>query len=154
MKLASTLGSTGPSIELWRLAARCSRAWSSRDPDEMAACYEETGWQSINDGPRAEGRVALAKVASSYMDAFPDLNVSLDQLLTAGDSAFFVWTLSGTNSGPGGTGNPVRVSGIEVWRMGESGLIASSQGYYDAAAFDQQLRLGRGPQPGQPTAPT
>jgi len=120
----------------------------------MASCYEENGWQSINDGPRAEGRAALAEVARSYMDAFPDLKVSLDQLLTAGDSAFFVWTLTGTNTGPGGTGSPVRVSGIEVWRMSGSGLIASSQGYYDAAAYDQQLRLGHGAQPGQPTAPT
>ena len=37
----------------------------------------------------------------------------------------------GTNTGPGGTNNPVRVSGIEVWQMGQSGLIACSQGIYD-----------------------
>lgn len=122
----------------------------------MAACYEEAGWQSINDGPRAEGREALAVVAGSYMEAFPDLKVSLDQLLTAGDSAFFVWTLTGTNTGPGGTGNAVRVSGIEVWKMGDSGLIASSQGYYDAATYEHQLLYGLGPAEltTQPTAPT
>lgn len=111
----------------------------------MASCYEESGWQSINGGPRAEGRAALAAVAASYMDAFPDLKVSLDQLLTAGDSAFFVWTLTGTNTGPGGTGNPVRVSGIEVWNMGMPGLIASSEGYYDAATYEQQVVHGIDP---------
>jgi hypothetical protein len=116
MKLAANLGGTGPSVELWELAVQCSRAWSTQDPNGMAACYEETGWQSINGGPPADGRTALAEVASSYMTAFPDLQVSLDQLFTAGDAAFFVWTLTGTNTGPGGTGNPVRVSGIGVDR--------------------------------------
>jgi hypothetical protein len=143
MKFASTPGTVSPSAALWDLAARCSRAWSSQDPDGMAACYEESGWQSINAGPRAEGRAALAGVAASYMEAFPDLQVSLDQLLTAGDSAFFVWTLTGTNTGIGGTGKPVRVSGIEVWKMGSSGLIASSEGYYDADTYDDQLSNGR-----------
>lgn len=139
MQLASTPGSTGASSELWDLAVRCSRAWSSKDPEGMASCYETSGWQSINGGPPAEGRPALGAVARSYMEAFPDLQVSLDQLLTAGDSAFFAWTLTGTNTGPEGTGNPVRVSGIEVWKMGESGLIASSEGYYDAAVYEAQL---------------
>ena len=97
---------------------------------------------AVNNGPPAVGRDALAKVAAGYMEAFPDLKVSLDQLLVAGGAAFFVWTLTGNNAGPGGTGNTVRVSGIEVWEMGESGLIASSRGYYDSAAYDLQLRGG------------
>jgi hypothetical protein len=73
------------------------------------------------------------------MEAFLDLIVSLDQLLVAGDSAFFVWTHTGTNPGPGGSGNCVRVSGIEVWEMGESGLIKQSQGFYDSEAYDAQI---------------
>ena len=139
MELASTSGSTGPSRALWELAVRCSNAWSSRDPHGMAACYEEGGRQSINNGPPAVGRAALAAVAESDLTAFPDLQVALDQLLVAGNSAFFVWTLTGTNTGPGGTGNFVRVSGIEVWEMGESGLIAESRGYYDSESYQRQL---------------
>ena len=139
MNLASTPGSTGPSVELWNLAVRCSTAWSNQDPGGMASCYEENGQQSINNGAPAVGREALAEVAASYMEAFPDLKVSLDQLLVAGDSAFFVWTLTGTNTGPGGSGNCVRVSGIEVWEMGESGLIKQSRGFYDSEAYDAQI---------------
>ncbi len=142
MQLASTPGSTAPSQALWDLAIRCASAWSSHDPEGMASCYEEVGRQSINDGPPAIGRTALAAVASSYMEAFPDLQISLDQLLVAGNAAFFVWTLTGTNTGPGGTGNSVRVSGVEVWEMGESGLIAQSRGYYDAACYERQLAEG------------
>lgn len=71
----------------------------------MASCYEENGQQSINEGRPAIGRAELAKVAASYMKAFPDLQVSLDQSLVAGSAAFFVWTLTGTNPGQGGTEN-------------------------------------------------
>lgn len=139
MQLSSFPGSTSPSAEIWNLAVRCALSWSTQDPEGMASCYEENGSQSINDGTPATGRMELAAVAASYMQAFPDLRVSLDQLFVAGDSAFFVWTLTGTHNGPGGTGNKVRVSGIEVWEMGESGLIASSRGYYDASAYEEQL---------------
>ena len=76
------------------------------------------------------------------MEAFPDLRVSVDQVLVAGDSAFWVWTLTGTNTGPGGTGNRVRVSGIEVWTIGSSGLVSNSVGYYDAATYECQLAHG------------
>jgi hypothetical protein len=76
------------------------------------------------------------------MEAFPDLQVTIDHLHVAGDSAFWVWTLTGTNDGPGGTGNPVRVSGIEVWKIGASGLVADSTGYYDAATYERQVAHG------------
>ena len=42
------------------------------------------------------------------------------------------------------TGNSVRVSGIEVWKIGESGLIANSTGYYDAATYEHQIAHGIG----------
>jgi hypothetical protein len=70
---------------------------------------------------------AGAATAASYIEAFPDLQVSVDHFHVAGDSAFWVWTLTGTNNGPGGTGKKVRVSGIEAWRIGPSGLAAYSR---------------------------
>ena len=108
----------------------------------MAACYEETASLTINNGTPSTGRVELAATAASYMEAFPDLAVSVDQVLVAGDSVFWVWTLTGANTGPGGTGNQVRVSGIEVWTMGSSGLVSNSVGYYDAATYERQLAHG------------
>jgi hypothetical protein len=76
------------------------------------------------------------------MEAVPDLAVSTDHVHVAGGAVFWVWTLTGANSGPGGTGHRVRVSGIEVWTIGESGLVAISIGYYDAAAYDRQVAHG------------
>ena len=142
MQLASTAGSHSPSHAMWELALRCSKAWSSKDPEGMAACYEENGQQSINGKPPAVGRESLAAVSASYMEAFPDLQINLDQFLVSGNAAFFIWTLTGRNTGPGGTGQAVRVSGTEVWEMGESGLIAKSVGYYDAKTYQHQIKYG------------
>jgi hypothetical protein len=66
----------------------------------------------------------------------------MDELMVRSDGAEYHWTLTGTNTGPGGTGHRVRVSGFEAWRLGPDGLIASSQGHFDAAEYRRQLREG------------
>jgi uncharacterized protein (TIGR02246 family) len=142
MQLASTPGLTSPSEAVWNLVLRAAKAWSSHDPEGMASCYEDTASLTINGGTPSTGREELAATAASYMEALPDLRVSVDQVLVAGGSVFWVWTLTGNNTGPGGTGNPVRVSGIEVWTMGKSGLVANSIGYYDAETYERQIAHG------------
>ena len=73
------------------------------------------------------------------MTAFPDLRVRMDNLLAQPDAIEYYWTLTGTNTGPGGTGRRVRISGCERWQLGSDGLIASSQGSFDAADYNRQL---------------
>jgi hypothetical protein len=50
------------------------------------------------------------------------------------------WTFIGTNTGPGGSGNQVRISGYEDWKIGPDGLIADSKGHYDAQDWDRQAQ--------------
>ena len=76
------------------------------------------------------------------MAAFPDLSVVMDELRTRGDEPEYHWTLTGKNTGPGGTGQRVRVSGVEKWRIGADGLIASSQGHFDEDEYRRQLKQG------------
>jgi hypothetical protein len=76
------------------------------------------------------------------MSAFRDLQVLMDDVRSQGAGAEYHWTLIGTNSGPGGTGNAVRISGFEEWTMGEDGLIAQSYGHYDQADYDRQIAHG------------
>ena len=46
---------------------------------------------------------------------------------------------TGTNTGPGGTGRPVRISGYEEWTFGPDGLVARSLGHFDAAEYQRQV---------------
>jgi predicted ester cyclase len=97
---------------------------------------------SINGGAPAMGRSAITEVAQVFMTAFPDLRVLMDDLVVQGDGAVYHWTLIGTNTGLGGTGQRVRISGFEVWRIGVDGLIAESRGNFDSAAYQRQLERG------------
>ena len=77
----------------------------------------------------------LRKFATRYMTAFPDQNVYLDDLLEKHGRVIDNWTLAGTNTGPGGTGKPVRISGLEEWRIGDDGLVTESLGNFDAGEY-------------------
>ena len=127
---------------LSEFAQRYAAAWCSQDASSVAAFYAADGSLSVNDGRPAVGRSAITEIAQAFMTAFPDMRVVMDKILAQGDHAEFHWTLIGTNSGPGGTGQPVRISGFELWQMGADGLIASSQGHFDSSEYDRQLKGG------------
>ena len=129
-------------LELRLFAQRYAAAWCSQDPGSVAAHYAPEGSLTINGGPPAVGRDAIAEVALSFMTALPDIQVLMDDLLVQDSGIEFHWTFTGTNTGPGGTGNRVRVSGLEEWTIDADGLIAESQGHYDQAEYDHQLEHG------------
>jgi uncharacterized protein (TIGR02246 family) len=123
-------------------ATRYTAAWCSQDPTSVAAFYSPGGSLTVNSGAPAVGRSAITEVAQSFMTAFPDLPVVMDDVVVQGDRAQFHWTLIGTNTGPGGTGHRVRISGFELWQIGADGLIASSQGHFDSSEYHRQLERG------------
>jgi SnoaL-like protein len=136
-------------------AKRYAEAWCSQDPESVAAFYAQNGSLSVNDGPPAVGRAAIAEVARGFMRDFPDMVVTCDKLEPQPNVTAFHWTLTGTNTGPSGAGKRVRISGYELWKIdngadgrratwtgkpervdeqgGESindGLIAESKGHF------------------------
>ena len=128
--------------ELNDFASRYAKAWCSQDPESVAAFFAEDGSLSVNDGTPAVGRLAIAKEARGFMKTFPDLVVTMDEVSRESDGTKFHWTLTGTNTGPGGTGKRVRISGYELWKIDNDGLIAESKGHFDAAEYDRQLKYG------------
>ena len=76
------------------------------------------------------------------MTAFPDLQVLMDEALMQDERAVYYWTLVGANTGPGGAGHRVHISGYELWTLGDDGLIAESQGHFDSVAYQRQLECG------------
>jgi predicted ester cyclase len=128
------------SENLSEFAKRYAKAWCSQNPDSVAAFFAERGSISINNGPPAIGRVAIAREAQAFMTTFPDMVVTFDKLEPRGNRTAFHWTLIGTNTGSGGTGNRVRISGYELWKIDNDGLIAESKGNFDAAEYERQLK--------------
>jgi predicted ester cyclase len=126
--------------DLKEFAKRYAEGWCSQDPEKVAAFFAENGSISINNGPPAVGRAAIAKEAQAFMTIFPDMVVTMDKLVRDEEGTKFHWTLTGTNTGPGGTGKRVRISGYELWRIDNDGLIGESRGHFDAADYERQLK--------------
>ncbi len=130
--------------ELEKFATQYTAAWCSQNASSVASFFDINGSLTINDGEPSVGRNAITAVAQGFMTAFPDLVIRMDGLNFEGEYVIYRWTLTGTNSGLGGTGNAVRISGFEKWTMSPDGLIAESSGSYDAAEYERQLREGIG----------
>src|SRR5438034_4227162 len=131
---------TPDSDQLLDFARRYTAAWRSHDPASVAEHYAPEGSLTINGGMPSVGRAAITEAARSFMTTFPDMRLLMDDLVVTDGAIEYHWTLIGTNTGPGGTGNRVRISGYELWKIGNNGLIAESKGHFDAADYERQLK--------------
>ena len=133
---------TPPLEQLRDFATRYTAAWCSRNPEAVAALFSPNGFLKINEGAPSVGRAALTEAARSFMTTFPDMMVFFDDLKQNGPRIEFHWTLTGTNTGPGGTGKRVRISGFESWKFSADGLIQDSLGHFDSSEYQRQLTHG------------
>jgi uncharacterized protein (TIGR02246 family) len=127
---------------LEEFATSYTAAWCSQDPASVAAHFAEDGSLTINDGEPSVGRAAITEAAAGFMTAFPDMVVTMDEVSIVGDGAVYRWTLTGTNTGPGGSGNAIRIRGHEEWTLDSDGLIEVSQGHFDESDYQRQLSTG------------
>jgi SnoaL-like domain len=125
--------------ELMAFGAKYAAAWCSQNAASVAAFFEEKGLLQINAGPPCVGRAAITAAVQSFMTMFPDMIVSMDEVSGIEGRAVFRWTLVGTNTVPGSTGNRVRISGYEAWKFEENGLIGGSTGHFNEADYQRQL---------------
>jgi len=123
------------SENLTEFAKRYAKAWCSHDPESVAAFFAENASLTVNGGPPTPA----LEIARGFMRDFPDMTVTFDKLEPRKDRTAFHWTLAGTHSG---TGNRVRISGYELWKIDNDGLIAESKGHFDAAEYERQLKHG------------
>ncbi len=125
--------------DLHAFATRYTAAWCSQNAASVAEFFAPDGSLTINNGTPSIGRAAITAAAQSFMTAFPDLLILMDRIVARGDRTEYHWTLIGTNTGPGGSGNPVRISGFESWQFSPDGLILDSQGRFDPDDYNRQL---------------
>lgn len=119
-------------------AERYTAAWCSGDPAQVAQHYAPDGSLVINDGTPSIGRTEITVAAKSFMDTFPDLQVLLDDVRHGTEGIEYHWILVGTHLE---TGHHVRVSGYELWELGDH-VIQRSDGHFDQAAYDEQVAHG------------
>ncbi len=128
--------------DIRQMAEGYTQAWCSRSAEAVASFFEENATSIINAGAPTIGRSAIAEAMGAFFDDFPDLVLRMDDLRSGGNQAIFLWTLEGTNSGPGGTGKFVRIAGWQNWCLSDELLIVEADGGFDAAEYERQIREG------------
>jgi len=126
-------------FDLHSFAERYTAAWCSQNAASVASFFSPNGSLTVNDAAPSVGRAAITEAAVGFMTAFPDLRVRMDSVSVEGEHSIYRWTLEGHNTGRGGAGAYVRISGFEEWRFGGDGLIAESRGHFDAADYRRQM---------------
>lgn len=72
--------------------------------------------------------------------AFPDLRMSVQQVIAEGDKVAVLWTFQGTHTGSGyaglpPTGTPVELRGITIWRIVDGRISEEWSSWSETAAY-------------------
>jgi hypothetical protein len=100
--------------QIVQLAREYTEAWCSRDPRRVAAHYVTGGTIAINGGEPTP----IAGVAESFVAAFPDIEVFMDDLVVTDDSS------STTGQSPARAPRPASLCASPARRSGRSAPTA------------------------------
>jgi steroid delta-isomerase-like uncharacterized protein len=142
--------------EMPPVAVAFAEAWSSGDPDQVAALYAEDALfeEVILGGAVTSTRDDLRAYVGAVFAAFPDFTATPSAAYEMGDVVVIEWVLTGTYQGtfgtlPPGTGQPVEVRLASVLEVGDDGLITRDSEYWDVATLLTQV----GAMPGAEATP-
>ncbi len=118
--------------------------WSQGD---MAAVEELFSQDFIDHNPlpgQRPGREGYKQMLSEFLTAFPDLNVSNEEIVADGDKGVLRWTATGTHQQPlmgiPATGRQVKLSGMDLLLI-RGGQITERWGETNSLEMMQQLGL-------------
>jgi len=112
-------------------------AWNSHDAHRVASFYAVDGAREelILTQARAVGREAVAGQVQLYLDAMPDLALSVRRISEGVGTVTFEWFVTATHRGdaPGwpARGEPVAFPGVSVIDLDDDGMITEERVYTD-----------------------
>lgn len=120
----------------------------------LAAVGEYIGPNFVNHDPGTpplpSGPEGYKQLVTMYRTAYPDLHLSVEDLLAEGDKVVVRWTARGTNTGElmgiSPTGKQITVTGISIFAI-TGGKVVEQRTTWDTLGMLQQL--GVVPKPGQ-----
>jgi len=120
-------------------------AWSGGDLEDLDAIVAP---DFVRFAPTSLNQVThslaeIKQVIIGYRTAFPDARIALGEIVCQDDRAFYRWTQTGTNTGPGDfppTGKAMNVTGVCFAKFRDGRMIEES-GYFDVLDFMIQLGI-------------
>ena len=122
--------------EIWNLGAL--------DVVDEVIAESYVGYIPAMPGP-IRGTEGFKQLIVAYRTAYPDVRVTVEDLIAEGDRVVARWTSHGTNTGDlmgmPATGRAVEVPGISIFRI-EGGKVAEEWEGFDTLGMMQQLGVG------------
>jgi steroid delta-isomerase-like uncharacterized protein len=120
------------------------RSWELETPEDLDKCYPpDTVWHMPEQELR--GIEEAKQFVSSFLEAFPDISFSVEDLIAEGDKVVSRYTARGTHRGETEefgppTGRQLEQDGITIHLI-EDGKIVEEWNQYDNLSILQQLGL-------------
>jgi predicted ester cyclase len=115
------------------------------DASVASDVFASDGVIHINGSPDPNLSVdGFKQMISGLLSAFPDLRLTIEDQIVAGDKVATRWSAEGTNNGPFGpvaaTGRRVRINGLILDRVAD-GKVVERWEQWDQMSMMQQLGL-------------
>lgn len=119
------------------LAEDVVAAWNSHDPANVASFYTDNASREefIITHARVAGREAIAAQVQMYLDAMPDLALSIRKVSAGDDFITLEWMVHATHTadaeGWPAKGEAVAFPGVSIVDLSADGLITEERVYTD-----------------------
>lgn len=116
--------------------------WNTKDLNQFDDYANHDVVHHWGQGVDTIGLEDLKASTDAFFVAFPDVEMTFDDVIVEGNMVVIRWTLTGTQTGPffgiEPTGNAAEWTGINIYRI-ECGKVAESWGEADGVGLRQQI---------------
>lgn len=124
-------------------------AWQTGNTDALDEIVDPSFERRAPAGGSASGPEELKARINEFHAAYPDMDLTIDDIYYLENTAIVRWTFRGTNTGPGPgeaepTGNAVEVSGMTEARFVD-GKVVLEDVYFDSLSWMEQLGFSLAP---------
>jgi steroid delta-isomerase-like uncharacterized protein len=125
------------------------QVWNEHRVDLVEEFFAEDVVQHIVGMPPVSGLEGAKEMTAMGLNAFPDIQLTIDDEIAEGDTVVFRWSMSGTHQGElfgvPATGKQVTRSGVTIYRLA-NGRIVELWWYADNLSLMQQLGVVPAPE--------
>jgi steroid delta-isomerase-like uncharacterized protein len=134
--------------EALRVAKEGLDAFNAHDEERLRASYADNAVVEAPGDVRLEGRDGATEYAMSWLRAFPDARLTVQNEIEAGDWVAYQFTFEGTHENPlvspegevPATHRSLKGRGAQILRI-ENGKVAEEHLYFDQVQILTQLGL-------------
>jgi ketosteroid isomerase-like protein len=112
-------------------------AWNTKNYSTLDGALA-ANFTRVAPDQNAEGLEGAKAFMAQAHAAYPDFAITSNERAYAPGVAFVEWTATGTDSGEGGSGKPIEVSGATMYRFAD-GMITHEIVYWDTATLMRQV---------------